>query len=192
MKRQPIFVVQISGIILLVVALAFLAGCQSDSQTTDEVTESEATDAPTAVPPEPVEPTPLPEPTPTTGPALITSADEMVGIWLGTVGGDRGYLMYTDDGRFAVDLVQDNLGTAPRVSGEYWFEDGNIHLRDLENLGHWTNCDSETVGVYEVMVLESGNIQFQTVNDDCDEGGFTRNYLFTYTTQEWIAEPVVP
>jgi hypothetical protein len=192
MKRQLIFAVQISGMMLLVVALAFLAGCQSESGAADEVAESEATDAPTAVPPEPVEPTPLPEPTPTEGPALITSADEMVGIWLGTVGGDPGYVMYTDDGRFAVDLIQDNLGTTPRVSGEYWFEDGKIHLRDLENLGHWANCDPETIGVYEVMVLESGNVQFQISNDDCDEGGFTRNWLFTNMTQEWIAEPVSP
>jgi CubicO group peptidase (beta-lactamase class C family) len=179
--------------ILLVVVLS-LAACGGDSASVDN---SEAVEiAPTAVSPslQPVEPsaepTELPEPTATPEPLLITSADEMIGIWLGTVAGEKGYVMYTEDGRYTVALIQNDLGTAPRVSGEYWFEDGNIHLRDLENAGHWAVCDAETVGVYEVIVSEDDSLHFQTVDDGCDEGGFTRNYIFANMVQEWIAEPV--
>ena len=114
----------------------------------------------------------------------------MVGVWLGTVAGEKGYVMYTDDGRYTVALVQDNLGSAPRVSGEYWFEDGKIYLRDLENAGHWAVCDAETVGVYELMVGEDGKVQFQTVEDGCNEGGFTRNYIFANMVQELVGEAV--
>ncbi|MBK7181273.1 MAG: hypothetical protein IPH82_29520 [Chloroflexi bacterium] len=133
-------------------------------------------------------PTPLPDPTPEQ--ELITSVEEMAGIWLGTVAGERGYVMYTEDGRYTVALIEDDLGTAPRVSGEYWFEDGTIHLRDLENAGHWTVCPAEIVGIYEAVVLEDGNVQFQTVEDGCKEGGFTRNYIFANMTQECIGDPV--
>lgn len=129
-------------------------------------------------------------PEPTQGPPLITSAEEMEGIWLGNLAGETGYVMYTADGRFVVALSQDALATAPRVTGEYWFEDNQIHLRDLENAGHWTACDPETVGVYEVVDQGDGQIAFQMVADDCGDSGFTRSYLFTNMTQEWVAEPV--
>ena len=177
-----------NALIMLMIALLVLVGCRSEPGETEvDAPESEevAVVENTAVPP-----TALPEPTPALEPALITSADEMTGIWLGTVAGEKGYVMYTDDGRYTVAIVQDDLGTAPRVSGEYWFEDGKIHLRDLENAGYWTVCDAETVGIYEVMVAEDGALQFQTVDDGCDEGGFTRNYIFANMAQEWIAEPV--
>ena len=68
---------------------------------------------------------------------MITSPDEMAGIWLGTVAGETGYVMYTPDGQFAVSLSEGDLTTAPRVTGEYWFENDQIHLRDLHNAGHW-------------------------------------------------------
>ena len=187
MNHQFTLKLQLWGAILLVATL-LLANCQSEPQPADIVVEPEVASVETAVPTPLPEPTLLPEPEPE--PALITSADDMVGIWLGTVAGERGYVMYTDDGRYTVALVQDNLGTAPRVSGEYWFEDGKIHLRDLENVGHWTVCDAETIGVYEVVVLENGAIQFQTVEDNCNEGGFTRNYIFANMTQERIGDPV--
>lgn len=173
-------------VILLIVAL-LLGGCQSEPQAVDTVDESEVV-APTAVPPTDIPPTPEPEPTPE--PDLITSAEEMTGIWLGTVAGERGYVMYTEDGRYTVALSQDDLGTTPRVSGEYWFEDGTIHLRDLKNAGHWTVCDAEMIGIYQVVVLENGNLQFQTVDDGCNEGGFTRNYIFANMKQERIGDAV--
>lgn len=123
------------------------------------------------------------------GPALITSAEEMAGIWLGTLAGETSYVMYTADGRYLVGLSQDTLATAPRVSGEYWFEEDQIHLRDLKNAGHWVECDPEIVGVYDVVDLGDGQIAFQMVEDNCGDSGFTRGYLFANMTQERIAAP---
>ncbi len=181
-----------NGFVILMMALLILVGCQSEAEEAATAVPIPATEVAivvedTAVPPTS---TPIPEPTSPPEPVLITSADDMVGIWLGKVAGEKGYMMYTEDGRYTVALTQDDLGTAPRVSGEYWFEDGNIHLRDLENTGHWAVCDAETVGVYEVVVAEDESLLFQTVDDGCDEGGFTRNYIFANMVQEWIAEPV--
>jgi hypothetical protein len=175
----------------LVIVLLLLTGCgggggdansgAADSNQADVTAEESPTEPP-------VTPTDMPEPT--EGPALLTSADEMAGIWLGTLAGETGYVMYTADGRYTVALSQDTLATAPRVSGEYWFEEDQIHLRDLENAGHWIACDPETVGIYEVADLGDGQIAFQMVEDDCGDSGFTRGYLFANMAQEWIAEPV--
>ena len=178
-----------NALIVVMMVLLILVGCQNDvEETATAVTEATIVVENTAVPPTDLLPTPIPTSTPE--PVLVTSADEMVGIWLGAVAGEKGYVMYTEDGRYTVALIQDDLGTAPRVSGEYWFEDGQIHLRDLENAGHWVVCDAETVGVYEAVVLEDGQVQFQTVEDGCDEGGFTRNYIFANMMQERIGDPV--
>ena len=100
---------------------------------------------------------------------MITQADAMAGIWLGTLAGESGYVMYTPDGRFMVAL---------------------IHLSDLENAGHWAECDPDTVGIYDVLDLGDGQIAFQMVEDNCGDSGFTRGYVFGNMKQEWIAEPV--
>ena len=144
-----------------------------------DVEEEMAEPTATAVP----EPTTPPEPT---APPMITTAEEMVGIWEGTVAGEKGYLMYTADGRYFVSLTQDGLATSPRISGEYWFENNQLHIRDLENTGHWVECPAETVGVYDVLLMDDGRATFQTVEDGCNEGGFTRNYIFANMTQKWL------
>ena len=121
---------------------------------------------------------------------MITQADAMAGIWLGTLAGESGYVMYTPDGHFRVAFSEDTLTTAPRVTGEYWFEDNQIHLSDQENAGHWAECDPDTVGIYDVLDLGDGQIAFQMVEDNCGDSGFTRGYVFGNMKQEWIAEPV--
>ena len=188
---------------LQMIIILLLAACGSDSgSVTPAISESttaavvadeaptETLPAPTAVPTEVPTETPVPEPTATSAPARLTEAAEMVGIWLGTVAGERGYVMYTADGRFFVALIKDNLPTMPLVFGEYWFENDQIHLRDLENAGHWIECSADVVGVYDVLDLGDGAVQFQTVEDDCNEGGFTRNFLFANMKQEWQSAPV--
>lgn len=162
----------------LVIMLVLLAGCGGGSDEADSVVAA-PTDPPA---------TETDTPEPTEGPALIDSAEKMAGIWLGTRFGETGHVMYTADGEFRVAISRDALTTAPRVSGEYWFEDNHIHLRDLENVGHWAECDSETIGVYDVIDLGDGQIAFQLVDDDCVGSGLTRSGLFTTMTQEWIAD----
>ena len=171
----------------LVILLLLLVACGGDTDETDSMVDEAPTEAPATATPLPA-PTEAPEPT--QGPAMVTSAEEMEGIWEGTIAGERGYFMYTADGRYLLAMSEDALATAPRVSGEYWFEGGQIHLRDLENAGHWVECDSETVGVYDVVDLGDGEVAFETVDEGCSEGGFTRGYVFGNMIQEWIGEPV--
>lgn len=199
-------------ILLLLTTLLLLTACGGEENRESaelplatevaEVVQPEPTNTavpePTAEPkstdttvPEPTN-TAIPEPTvePTEEPALTVSGEDLVGIWLGTVAGERGYIMYTADGQYSLALSQDALTTAPRVSGEYWIEDGQLHIRDLENAGHWAVCEAENIGIYEIIVMDDGKLDFETVDDPCNTGGFTRNYIFANMTQEWLAEPV--
>ncbi len=182
MKQKHLQLGSVWQVIVCIIIMLMLTNCRSEPQVVDEVVEPE----PVVVEPEAtavaVEPTQPPEPQNT----KITSADEMAGIWLGTVAGEKGYVMYTPDGQFAVSLSEGDLTTAPRVTGEYWFENDQIHMRDLQNVGHWAACDAENVGVYEVVLSEDKMVTFQTVNDACNEGGFTRQYLFANMIQERI------
>ena len=145
------------GLILLL-----LIGCQSAPI---EV-EPEPTTEPT-IPIPTQEPTATPEPTPDK--ATISTIDEMVGIWEGVLAGERGYIMYTADGQYHISLAKDNLVSSPRIIGEYWFEDGQIHMRDIENNDHYTPCEAE--GVYEAVLLGDGKTQFEEVDDACKKEG---------------------
>lgn len=105
---------------LLATLLFLLAACGGDSNDANSVS-ADPTLVDVVTEEAPTEPaaTPTDAPEPTQAPALITSTEEMVGIWRGTVAGESGYVMYTADGRFLVAFSQDALATAPRVSGEY-------------------------------------------------------------------------
>ncbi|MCB8944339.1 MAG: beta-lactamase family protein [Ardenticatenaceae bacterium] len=171
-------------VLVLVIFLCLLAACGGDETTNP----AQPTAAATAIEEEMTEPTATAVPEPTT-PPMITTTEEMAGIWEGSVAGEKGYLMYTEDGRYFLSLSQEGLTTSPRITGDYWFENNQLHIRDLENTGHWVECPAETVGVYDVLLLDDGRATFQTVEDGCNEGGFTRNYIFANMTQKWLAEP---
>ena len=101
---------------MLILYLILLAACGEGDissvetavpEPIDVVAEESPTEPaaePTAVPTETAvpEPTDTPKPTNTPAPMLITSADEMVGVWQGTLAGETGYVMYTADGRFYI------------------------------------------------------------------------------------------
>jgi hypothetical protein len=192
MKQKSLAKSRTLYVIVLLAVVALLAGCQSGPASTDEVVEpDQGQEEPPAVAEDPTtlpEPTSEPESDEEAAITQITSAGEMAGIWLGTIAGEKGYVMYTPDGQFAVSLTEDSLTTAPRVTGEYWFENNQIHMRDLENAGHWAACDESIVGVYEVINSEENKVTFQTVDDACSEAGFTRQFLFANMVQERIGD----
>ena len=158
----------------LVLFLAACGGSDTPETVVDEV-ETVATD--TAVPPEPtaepIEPTT--EPTEAAIPADISDGAELVGLWDGALAGEHGYMVFADDGTYYLALSQGDVLSAPRVTGSYWIEDGQFHMQDGTNAGHWTECADE--GVYGTAVDEDGTLRFITIDDPCNTGGFTRNYV---------------
>lgn len=101
--------------------------------------------------------------TPQPGP--VTHAKDIVGIWEG--GGNIGqyFVQYNEDGTVRFATTPGNLADRPRAIGEFWFEDGRYYETAIEvhNLPPCGNAP----GVYEVELLENGNIVFTEVEDEC-------------------------
>lgn len=97
--------------------------------------------------------------TPQPGP--VTEARHLVGTW------ERfeNYHQFNDDGTYRYAGYLEALIDRPFAIGEYWFEDGKYMQSELEVRGV-PSCGPE-VGIYEVELLENGNLFFTLVEDEC-------------------------
>lgn len=169
--------------LLFLLFVVIFSACGDNSSTEDAADEPDTVETvaeSTAVPSEPT-----PEPA---FPADIADSAALVGLWDGSLGGEHGYMVFADDGTYYLSLIRDTILNEPRVTGEYWLEDGQFHLRDEENAGHWTDCAEE--GIYGTTVAEDGTLAFVTIEDSCNEGGFARNYVMQNT--KWTRIGDVP
>ena len=167
--------------LFLIVFLTACGGSTSSNEAAERSKPVESAAEPTAVPLEPTA-----EPTESSFPADISDKAALVGLWDGSLAGEHGYMMFADDGTYFVSLNQETILDEPRVKGEYSLEDGQLHLRDLENAGHWTECAEE--GVYGTAVADDGTLTFVTIEDNCNAGGFTRNYIMENTKWTYLGE----
>jgi len=164
--------------------IVFITACGGGTTLNEAAERSEPFESvseSTAVPPEPTA-----EPTESPFPADISDQADLVGLWDGNFGGSHGYMMFADDGTYFLSLNQETILDEPLVIGEYSLEEGQLHLRDLENAGHWTECAKE--GVYGTAVSDSGTLTFVTIEDNCNEGGFNRNFLMGNTKWTYLGE----
>ena len=176
MKMLPI-----SFIFLLIASLAACGGSTSSNEAAESSDPVESAAEATALPTEPTA-----EPAETPFPADSSDKVALVGLWDVSLAGEHGYIIFTNDGSYFVSLNQETIIDEPRVMGEYWLEEGQLHLRDLENAGHWTECIEE--GVYDMAVADDGTLTFVTIEDNCDAGGFTRNYVMENTKWTYMGE----
>lgn len=160
-------------VLYLLVLILCLTACGNGTLADEAVVDAD-TSAPIA------EPTDIP-PEPTSEPAVT-----LVGLWDINLAGEHGYVVFAEDGTYFLSLNQETVISSPRVKGEYWLADGQLHLRDQENTGHWAECTAE--GVYDIATTESDSLKFVTVEDSCNEGGFTRNYVMANTIWTQIGE----
>ncbi len=97
--------------------------------------------------------------TPQPGP--ITNSKDIVGIW--EIYGD--YVQYNEDGTFHFASSLERLEDQPMAIGEFWFEEGQYFEKEIE-VHNLPSCGS-VLGIYEVILLENGNITFTKVEDEC-------------------------
>lgn len=168
--------------ILLILLLGLLLAACNDADL-----EQAAPEANDPVPTNTVQIEPTIEPTITPDPDLVTSSEELVGVWQGSIAGENGHFLYRADGSYQMSLILNQLLEKPKVTGEYWFEDNYLHIRDLKNVGHWAECDA--VGIYRVRRQDNGSLRFEPVEEACQEGGFTRHYVYSNMVQIWLGEP---
>ena len=112
---------------------------------------------------------------------LITSVEAIVGVWHRTSGGSR-YIQFFEDG---TAHTSEGLEAVIEGHGQTQWKNrfGGTQLIIEETLG---NCDENPTGIYEVHLLESGNLQFVSIEDECasrvsflagrPDDGITREY----------------
>jgi len=110
------------------------------------------------------------------GPKLLDSAEDIAGTWQSTVTNLRFH--FDEDGTYVRELVGDHSHTGL----EFRFEGTRLIWNDVENC---TSLGYET-GIYEVELLENGNLKFTVIEDEC----LFRVNLIAGRLVEVVFEPV--
>ena len=108
-------------------------------------------------------PTATPAPTETPEPRMATGSEDIVGIWFNLV--VPLYSQFNPDGTSQQAFTLDNLQDQPDVIAEFSFEGTQLLIRELEYSSVF-QCENP-VGIYEVQLLENGNLRFTIMEDDC-------------------------
>jgi len=156
----------------MTLVLLLLIGCGTPATTPVPPTTTPV--PPTATPtPKPPTATPIPVPptatptqkpptaTPTQAFPLATSAEEIVGTWL--VG--RYYIRFDKDGTFRQADALDKLDSQSYAISSYQFEGTKMVITEVSVSGVPT-CGKK-IGIYEIQLLESGNIRVVAIKDQC-------------------------
>ena len=117
-------------------------------------------------------------------PGPITSVEGIVGRAWHLTSGSPWYIQFFEDGNMNQSSTRELVEDQPEAIDKFWFEGGQLFL-ETTSLSS-TTCDENIVGIYEVHLLENGNIQFVAIEDECalrrttlagrPDDGITREY----------------
>ena len=97
------------------------------------------------------------------GPRAVTDVKDILGTW-DIIG--EGYVQYNEDGTFRYAALRESLEERPLVVGEFWFDEGQYFEKEIDV--HSVPACGSAVGIYEVQLLENGNLSFTVVEDECE------------------------
>ena len=117
-------------------------------------------------------------------PGLVTSADDILGAWHRISGGPW-YIVFHEDGTInGSEGLEEILVGRGHDEWTYWFEGTQLFMQGMQ--GSRGHCEKSQIGIYEVHLLENGNLKFFTVEDECaprrgvlagrPDDGITREY----------------
>ena len=90
------------------------------------------------------------------GPKLASSAEDIAGTWHSTVSSAE--MQFNEDGTWVQEM-----GDHTHTGLEFRFEGTRFIWKDFEGC---TSPGAE-IGIYEVELLENGNLKFTVIEDDC-------------------------
>lgn len=92
---------------------------------------------------------------------MVDTVEEIVGTWSRRGGLGRLICRHSDDGTLTcAQTVKEIESGDGFFEARYWFEDGKYHEQS-----DVVGCSA--TGVYEIVILESGNLQFELIEDEC-------------------------
>ena len=102
--------------------------------------------------------------------------EDIVGTWQRIlVDGDTqvvAFCNYADDGTWiCADSVEKVTGQEPSSgttgAGKYWFE--GFQYYDTIDHGELMGASCVNEGIYEILLLESGNLKYELIEDECSQ-----------------------
>ena len=93
------------------------------------------------------------------GPRLASSAEDIAGAWHSTT--SSGEIQFNEDGTILIGPA-----TVNPVAGEFRFEGTRLFLVDIAP-GAPCVLEGAEAGIYEVELLENGNLKFTAIEDEC-------------------------
>jgi len=106
-----------------------------------------------------------PQPTAASGPALASSAEQILGTWLG-IGAAGMYRKFMPDGTFWAATQDWKLAKNPDVVCTYEFEGTTLRIVEVKVVGV-TSCGTAKEALCQVQLLPNGNIRFVPLIDAC-------------------------
>ena len=95
-------------------------------------------------------------------PGPVSSLEDFAGTYENVGPGGPLYLHILEDGTLHLssnrDLVEDN----PSIISETRFEGTKVFMKDIKG-----PCDDDPDSIYEIHLLENGNLQFVEIEDAC-------------------------
>ena len=115
-------------------------------------------------------------------PGLATSAEEIVGTWQ-KVRGSEWYMQFFEDGTLHGSHNTFLLDDRANFKAEFRFEGAQLIMEEIL----YPACEEIPTAIYEVHLLETGNLQFVAIEDECagrrghlegqPDRGFTSEYI---------------
>ncbi len=96
-------------------------------------------------------------------PGPVTSLKEIAGTTYERQGpGGQGYFHFFEDGTIHFSSNPDLVEERPSIIQETSFEGMTVFLHAIEG-----RCDDDPDAIYEIHLLENGNLQFVAIEDAC-------------------------
>jgi hypothetical protein len=95
--------------------------------------------------------------------SLASSAEDVLGIFASTGGATYANFLEDDTLRLGPSRMLVTSDTPVSPPSDYWFEGNRLHIK----AGGDVLCD-EISAIYEVRLLETGNLSFVAIDDPCD------------------------
>ena len=98
-------------------------------------------------------------------PGPITSFDDIAGIYKRGPGHSPIYVQFSEDGTLNWSQNPDLVEDRPEGVMETRFEGTKLFVKALKETAF--SCDDDPEAIYEIHLLENGNLQFVAIEDKC-------------------------